>query len=167
MGFAFPGTCGSGCSYLLLPFMVLLAITSFIAAFSQTPSFMMILRCTPTTWTSPRNNPVCCYVRVQDFFFSFSFFNLAFQSVVIIKTVKLVYRNSFHFQKSCFWRVLSCVSTAGQSLQRTNPSLWGFSTWCSGCSVSPRVTTSGFYQILHSHLRNVQSNLMITNSRYS
>uniref|UniRef100_A0A3B4Z7M8 Solute carrier organic anion transporter family member n=1 Tax=Stegastes partitus TaxID=144197 RepID=A0A3B4Z7M8_9TELE len=41
---ALPGTCGSGCSHLLRPFMVLLALTSFIAAFSQTPSYMMILR---------------------------------------------------------------------------------------------------------------------------
>lgn len=46
--FARPGTCGSGCSHLLLPFMVLLGLTSFIAAFSQTPSYMMILRTVPT-----------------------------------------------------------------------------------------------------------------------
>ncbi|XP_008294076.1 solute carrier organic anion transporter family member 2B1 [Stegastes partitus] len=45
---ALPGTCGSGCSHLLRPFMVLLALTSFIAAFSQTPSYMMILRSVPT-----------------------------------------------------------------------------------------------------------------------
>uniref|UniRef100_A0AAQ5Z796 Kazal-like domain-containing protein n=1 Tax=Amphiprion ocellaris TaxID=80972 RepID=A0AAQ5Z796_AMPOC len=47
LGFALPGTCGSGCSHLLKPFMVLLALTSFIAAFSQTPSYMMILRSVP------------------------------------------------------------------------------------------------------------------------
>ncbi|KAM4576741.1 solute carrier organic anion transporter family member 2B1-like [Odontesthes bonariensis] len=47
-GFALPGTCGSGCSHLLKPFMVLLGLTSFIAAFSQTPSYMMILRTVPT-----------------------------------------------------------------------------------------------------------------------
>ena len=43
-GFALPGTCGSGCAHLLLPFMVMLGLTSFIASFSQTPSYMMILR---------------------------------------------------------------------------------------------------------------------------
>ncbi|KAM9332886.1 solute carrier organic anion transporter family member 2B1 isoform 2-T3 [Pholidichthys leucotaenia] len=43
-GFARPGTCGSGCPHLLFPFMVLLGITGFIASFSQTPSYMMILR---------------------------------------------------------------------------------------------------------------------------
>ncbi|XP_037543145.1 solute carrier organic anion transporter family member 2B1 [Nematolebias whitei] len=43
-GSAQPGTCGSGCSHLLLPFMALLGLTSFIASFSQTPSYMMILR---------------------------------------------------------------------------------------------------------------------------
>ncbi|XP_035522331.1 solute carrier organic anion transporter family member 2B1 [Morone saxatilis] len=48
LGFASPGTCGSGCSHLLLPFMALLGITAFIAAFSQTPSYIMILRTVPT-----------------------------------------------------------------------------------------------------------------------
>uniref|UniRef100_A0A671VGT7 Solute carrier organic anion transporter family member n=1 Tax=Sparus aurata TaxID=8175 RepID=A0A671VGT7_SPAAU len=47
LGFALPGTCGSGCSRLLLPFMALLGVTSFIASFSQTPSYMMILRTVP------------------------------------------------------------------------------------------------------------------------
>ncbi|XP_070699675.1 solute carrier organic anion transporter family member 2B1 [Pempheris klunzingeri] len=46
-GFASPGTCGSGCSHLLLPFMALLGLTSFIASFSQTPSYIMILRTVP------------------------------------------------------------------------------------------------------------------------
>ncbi|KAM6984605.1 solute carrier organic anion transporter family member 2B1 [Aplochiton taeniatus] len=46
-GAALPGTCGSGCSHLLLPFMVLSGLTCFIASFSQTPSFMMILRTVP------------------------------------------------------------------------------------------------------------------------
>ncbi|XP_029029213.1 solute carrier organic anion transporter family member 2B1 [Betta splendens] len=41
---ASPGTCGSGCSHLLHPFLLLLGLTAFIAAFSQTPSCMMILR---------------------------------------------------------------------------------------------------------------------------
>ncbi|XP_008331619.1 solute carrier organic anion transporter family member 2B1 isoform X2 [Cynoglossus semilaevis] len=43
-GSASPGTCGSGCSHLLLPFMLLLGVTCLIASFSQTPSYMMILR---------------------------------------------------------------------------------------------------------------------------
>ncbi|XP_041657732.1 solute carrier organic anion transporter family member 2B1 isoform X2 [Cheilinus undulatus] len=47
LGFASPGTCGSGCSHLLLPFMVLIGLTAFIASFSQTPSYMMILRTVP------------------------------------------------------------------------------------------------------------------------
>ncbi|KAG7224698.1 hypothetical protein INR49_030028 [Caranx melampygus] len=47
-GSASPGTCGSGCSHLLRPFMVLLGLTSFVASFSQTPSYMMILRTVPT-----------------------------------------------------------------------------------------------------------------------
>ncbi|MEQ2214939.1 hypothetical protein XENOCAPTIV_024160 [Xenoophorus captivus] len=46
-GTARPGTCGSGCSHLLPPFMALLALTSFITSFSQTPSYMMILRTIP------------------------------------------------------------------------------------------------------------------------
>lgn len=46
-GTARPGTCGSGCSHLLLPFVALLALTSFITSFSQTPSYMMILRTVP------------------------------------------------------------------------------------------------------------------------
>ncbi|XP_069396076.1 solute carrier organic anion transporter family member 2B1 isoform X2 [Paralichthys olivaceus] len=48
LGHAAPGTCGSRCAHLLLPFMVLLGITSFIASFSQTPSYMMILRTVST-----------------------------------------------------------------------------------------------------------------------
>ncbi|XP_060942432.1 solute carrier organic anion transporter family member 2B1 isoform X2 [Limanda limanda] len=48
LGRAAPGTCGSGCAHLLRPFMALLGITSFIAAFSQTPSYMMILRTVPS-----------------------------------------------------------------------------------------------------------------------
>ncbi|KAG9348485.1 hypothetical protein JZ751_002220 [Albula glossodonta] len=42
--FATPGSCGSGCSRLLLPFMIFCALTGFVASFSHTPSFMMILR---------------------------------------------------------------------------------------------------------------------------
>uniref|UniRef100_A0A3Q2FS36 Solute carrier organic anion transporter family member n=1 Tax=Cyprinodon variegatus TaxID=28743 RepID=A0A3Q2FS36_CYPVA len=44
LGGARQGTCGSGCSHLLLPFMVLLSLTCFIISFAQTPSYMMILR---------------------------------------------------------------------------------------------------------------------------
>ncbi|XP_060911680.1 solute carrier organic anion transporter family member 2B1 [Labrus mixtus] len=47
LGYASPGTCGSGCSHLLLPFMVLIGLTAFVASFSQTPSYMMILRTVP------------------------------------------------------------------------------------------------------------------------
>ncbi|KAM9847258.1 solute carrier organic anion transporter family member 2B1 isoform 2-T2 [Aulostomus maculatus] len=47
-GSASPGTCGSGCSHLLPLFVALLGVTSFIASFSQTPSYMMILRTVPT-----------------------------------------------------------------------------------------------------------------------
>ncbi|XP_023254841.1 solute carrier organic anion transporter family member 2B1 [Seriola lalandi dorsalis] len=47
LGFASPGTCGSGCGHLLRPFVVLLGLTSFVASFSQTPSYMMILRTVP------------------------------------------------------------------------------------------------------------------------
>lgn len=44
LSFALPRSCGSGCEHLLLPFVILLGLTAFIAAFSQTPSCMMILR---------------------------------------------------------------------------------------------------------------------------
>ncbi|XP_076025311.1 solute carrier organic anion transporter family member 2B1 [Genypterus blacodes] len=46
-GSASPRTCGSSCSHMLLPFMLLLGLTSFMASFSQTPSYMMILRSVP------------------------------------------------------------------------------------------------------------------------
>ncbi|XP_043928627.1 solute carrier organic anion transporter family member 2B1 [Protopterus annectens] len=39
-----PGTCGSGCSHLLYPFVGLSALAGFVASLSQTPSFMLILR---------------------------------------------------------------------------------------------------------------------------
>ncbi|XP_048085385.1 solute carrier organic anion transporter family member 2B1 isoform X2 [Alosa alosa] len=42
--YAVPGDCGSNCTHLLLPFMVLSSLTCCIASLSQTPSFMMILR---------------------------------------------------------------------------------------------------------------------------
>lgn len=43
-GYAVPGTCGSGCSHLIIPFMIFSSLTCFLASLSQTPSFMMILR---------------------------------------------------------------------------------------------------------------------------
>ncbi|XP_057676746.1 solute carrier organic anion transporter family member 2B1-like [Corythoichthys intestinalis] len=43
-GSAAPGTCGGGCGRLLLPFVVMMAVTCFTASLSQTPSFVMILR---------------------------------------------------------------------------------------------------------------------------
>ncbi|XP_054902487.1 solute carrier organic anion transporter family member 2B1 isoform X2 [Poeciliopsis prolifica] len=46
-GWARPGTCGSGCSNLLPPFIILMGLTSFIIAFTQTPSYMMVLRTVP------------------------------------------------------------------------------------------------------------------------
>ncbi|XP_067889153.1 solute carrier organic anion transporter family member 2B1-like [Heterodontus francisci] len=39
-----PGTCGSGCYQLLLPFMFFLTLSGFVATLSQTPSFMLVLR---------------------------------------------------------------------------------------------------------------------------
>ncbi|CAN9501193.1 unnamed protein product [Ophioblennius macclurei] len=47
LGSALPGTCGSGCSHLLRPFVALLGLTGFVASFSQAPSYMMILRTVP------------------------------------------------------------------------------------------------------------------------
>lgn len=39
-----PGSCGSGCSHLLVPFVVLSCIAGFLASTTQTPSFILILR---------------------------------------------------------------------------------------------------------------------------
>ncbi|NXL52900.1 SO2B1 protein, partial [Podilymbus podiceps] len=44
MGFAKPGTCGTGCSHLFLPFVVLSCLAGILASTSHTPSFMLILR---------------------------------------------------------------------------------------------------------------------------
>ncbi|KFO99642.1 Solute carrier organic anion transporter family member 2B1, partial [Calypte anna] len=44
MGSAKPGTCGTGCSHLLLPFVVLSCLAGILASTSHTPSFMLILR---------------------------------------------------------------------------------------------------------------------------
>ncbi|NXY88241.1 SO2B1 protein, partial [Alcedo cyanopectus] len=44
MGSAKPGTCGSGCSHLFLPFVVLSCLAGILASTSHTPSFMLILR---------------------------------------------------------------------------------------------------------------------------
>ncbi|NXL78573.1 SO2B1 protein, partial [Leptocoma aspasia] len=43
-GWARPGPCGSGCSHLLLPFVVLSCLAGILASTSHTPSFMLILR---------------------------------------------------------------------------------------------------------------------------
>ncbi|NXK24013.1 SO2B1 protein, partial [Arenaria interpres] len=44
VGSAKPGTCGSGCSHLFLPFVVLSCLAGILASTSHTPSFMLILR---------------------------------------------------------------------------------------------------------------------------
>ncbi|KFQ92546.1 Solute carrier organic anion transporter family member 2B1, partial [Nipponia nippon] len=44
VGFAKPGTCGTGCSHLVLPFVVLSCLAGILASTSHTPSFMLILR---------------------------------------------------------------------------------------------------------------------------
>ncbi|NXB11283.1 SO2B1 protein, partial [Cnemophilus loriae] len=43
-GFARPGTCGTGCSHLFVPFVVLSCLAGILASTSHTPSFMLILR---------------------------------------------------------------------------------------------------------------------------
>ncbi|KAI1242475.1 hypothetical protein IHE44_0006020 [Lamprotornis superbus] len=44
VGFARPGTCGTGCSHLFVPFVVLSCLAGILASTSHTPSFMLILR---------------------------------------------------------------------------------------------------------------------------
>ncbi|XP_052555261.1 solute carrier organic anion transporter family member 2B1 isoform X2 [Tympanuchus pallidicinctus] len=44
VGSAKPGTCGTSCSHLLLPFVVLSCLAGILASTSHTPSFMLILR---------------------------------------------------------------------------------------------------------------------------
>ncbi|NXM18236.1 SO2B1 protein, partial [Ploceus nigricollis] len=43
-GVARPGTCGTGCSHLFVPFVVLSCLAGILASTSHTPSFMLILR---------------------------------------------------------------------------------------------------------------------------
>ncbi|XP_048839039.1 solute carrier organic anion transporter family member 2B1 isoform X2 [Brienomyrus brachyistius] len=43
-GSARGGSCGTRCTHLFLPFLILCALAGFMASLSQTPSFMMILR---------------------------------------------------------------------------------------------------------------------------
>ncbi|NXN12700.1 SO2B1 protein, partial [Indicator maculatus] len=43
-GSARPGTCGTACSHLFLPFLVLSCLAGILASISHTPSFMLILR---------------------------------------------------------------------------------------------------------------------------
>ncbi|NXN97615.1 SO2B1 protein, partial [Rhinopomastus cyanomelas] len=44
VGSAEPGTCGTGCSHLFVPFVVLSCLAGILASTSHTPSFMLILR---------------------------------------------------------------------------------------------------------------------------
>ncbi|XP_040439734.1 solute carrier organic anion transporter family member 2B1 isoform X1 [Falco naumanni] len=44
VGFAKPGTCGTDCFHLFLPFVVLSCLAGILASTSHTPSFMLILR---------------------------------------------------------------------------------------------------------------------------
>ncbi|NWT86309.1 SO2B1 protein, partial [Lanius ludovicianus] len=44
LGLARPGTCGTGCSHLFVPFVVLSCLAGILASTSHTPSFMLILR---------------------------------------------------------------------------------------------------------------------------
>ncbi|XP_066196852.1 solute carrier organic anion transporter family member 2B1 [Sylvia atricapilla] len=43
-GSAWPGTCGTACSHLFVPFVVLSCLAGILASISHTPSFMLILR---------------------------------------------------------------------------------------------------------------------------
>ncbi|NXL26177.1 SO2B1 protein, partial [Setophaga kirtlandii] len=43
-GAARPGSCGTGCSHLFVPFVVLSCLAGILASISHTPSFMLILR---------------------------------------------------------------------------------------------------------------------------
>ncbi|NXM94992.1 SO2B1 protein, partial [Sylvia borin] len=43
-GSARPGTCGTACSHLFMPFVVLSCLAGILASISHTPSFMLILR---------------------------------------------------------------------------------------------------------------------------
>ncbi|NWH90769.1 SO2B1 protein, partial [Aegithalos caudatus] len=43
-GWARPGACGTGCSHLFVPFVVLSCLAGILASTSHTPSFMLILR---------------------------------------------------------------------------------------------------------------------------
>ncbi|KAJ8275540.1 hypothetical protein COCON_G00072920 [Conger conger] len=42
--YAAPGTCSTRCSHLFIPFIIMSTLTCFFLPFSQTPSFMMVLR---------------------------------------------------------------------------------------------------------------------------
>ncbi|XP_070605548.1 solute carrier organic anion transporter family member 2B1 isoform X2 [Erythrolamprus reginae] len=44
IGYAKPGHCGSSCSHLLMPFVLIIAISGFLGSLSHTPAFVLILR---------------------------------------------------------------------------------------------------------------------------
>lgn len=44
LGYANPGSCGSGCSHFLVPFVALACVSGFVASIAHTPAFVMILR---------------------------------------------------------------------------------------------------------------------------
>ncbi|XP_075707415.1 solute carrier organic anion transporter family member 2B1 isoform X2 [Rhinoderma darwinii] len=54
-----PGSCGTSCYHLFLPFMVLSCLAGALASTSQTPSFMLILR-SPSDhpWDVPEKRPI-------------------------------------------------------------------------------------------------------------
>ncbi|XP_076129342.1 solute carrier organic anion transporter family member 2A1-like [Alosa pseudoharengus] len=45
LGHALPGSCGNSCSSLLLPAMILIATAGFIASLTNSPLYMLVLRC--------------------------------------------------------------------------------------------------------------------------
>ncbi|KAL2082107.1 hypothetical protein ACEWY4_021925 [Coilia grayii] len=45
LGHALPGSCGNRCSSLLLPAMILIAIAGFISSMTNSPLYMLVLRC--------------------------------------------------------------------------------------------------------------------------
>ncbi|XP_063078213.1 solute carrier organic anion transporter family member 2A1-like [Engraulis encrasicolus] len=45
LGQALPGSCGNRCSGLLLPAMVLIAVAGFISSLTNSPLYMLVLRC--------------------------------------------------------------------------------------------------------------------------
>nr|XP_046266593.1 solute carrier organic anion transporter family member 2B1 isoform X2 [Scatophagus argus] len=104
---ASPGTCGSRCSHLLLPFMALLGVTSFIASFSQTPSYMMILRTVPTEDKSFAVGVQYMLFRVLAFMPGPVLYGSVIDTTCILwgrkcgKHTSCLYYNLDHFRHSC------------------------------------------------------------------